>query len=194
MNQGLPSTNLQPGTDLLRCEGRIQKGMEDVHGGLLEIHENNYWKDTHERFEDYCRDRMGLSKSAAYRMLTHGKVMRNIAEHMTPDHGAVPNEAQAAELDKLPEAKQAEVWQSVGGSNEAPTVEKVQREVEKRKEPAAPVLDRSKEKIDKQISALEKVAQVASEIAHGRTLPRQGVLMEALHAAKVELTKLKGLL
>jgi hypothetical protein len=224
MENQLPSNTRQPGQNLLRCEGRIKNGLTELHAGIMEIHDNNYWKDTNDSFVDYCRDRMGLDKNQAHRMLVHGNVMRNIAEHMVPEHDSegiateqssddilineknrtpkrTPNQGQAAELNKLPDEEQSEAWDSATGEAEGkPTVDDVKREVQKRKAtPRQPVLDDpglsiSVAKLDKQIKALDTVARVASEIAHNMEFGRPAELMNALHTAKLEITKLKGML
>ena len=54
------------------------------------------YRDTHPTFEDYCRERWGMSRRYANRQIEAA----GVAETLTPI-GAIPNEAQARELAPL---------------------------------------------------------------------------------------------
>lgn len=91
-------------------ESVINAGMQTfVHVGnaLLEIRDGRLYRQTHSTFEDYCRERWGMSKTHANRMIDSAEVVSNL----TPI-GVIPNtESQARPLTVLEPQQQREAWQ-----------------------------------------------------------------------------------
>ena len=95
---------------LQTCEDTIGRGLQtfvDVGGALLEIRENRLYRGTHRTFEDYCRERWGMSKPYATQVIGAAQVVGNLVAIAT----TVPaNEAQARPLTALPPDQQREAW------------------------------------------------------------------------------------
>ncbi len=83
----------------------------DVVTALLAIRDGRLYRDTYETFEAYCRDRWGVKRAHAYRMI---QAAETVAE-MSPV-GDVPlptNERHVRELARLPDpVERAEAWES----------------------------------------------------------------------------------
>lgn len=96
---------------LHECEAVIERGLTtfvEVGQALLEIRESRLYRETHDTFEDYCRDRWGWSRQRAHQMI-EASAMSTIVDI------APSNEAQARELARLkydPDAVR-EVWSEV---------------------------------------------------------------------------------
>lgn len=74
---------------------------------LAAIREKKLYRSTHPTFEDYCRDRWGMSKSHANRYIDSAEVAKNL----TPI-GVIPKrESHARPLAKLPPEQQRQAWQ-----------------------------------------------------------------------------------
>lgn len=113
-------------------EDRIERGLEtfvDVGLALMEIRDRRLYRETHDRFEDYCRERWGFSRSYAHRVIEASEVAE-----MLP----IGNEAQARELAPLvkqdPEAA-AFAWERAqeraAAEHRAVTAADIKREVER---------------------------------------------------------------
>lgn len=66
-------------------------------------------RESHKTFEDYCGERWGIARNYANKMISAALVLENLGT-MVPKP---ETERQARPLSKLPESKQAEVWESV---------------------------------------------------------------------------------
>jgi hypothetical protein len=74
-------------TELMECEQVIEKGLaafEDVGCALANIRDNRLYKATHKRFERYCKDRWGLSKTHVNRKIDGWQTVRLLEQKMTP--------------------------------------------------------------------------------------------------------------
>jgi len=84
---------------LLECEAVIERGLETFHAvgrSLLTIRDTRLYRQTHATFEDYCRQRWGIDRTYAHRLIQSVKVVETLPIGNTPIC-----EAQARELDRL---------------------------------------------------------------------------------------------
>jgi phage N-6-adenine-methyltransferase len=97
---------------LTALEQTIERGLQtfvDVGTALLEIRDTRLYRQTFGTFEDYCRERWGMSKTHANRMIESAAVVTNL----TPI-GVIPsNESQARPLTGLSVDQQREAWRRV---------------------------------------------------------------------------------
>ncbi len=95
---------------LFECEQVIERGLNtfvEVGAALLEIRDNRLYKDNYSTFEEYCRERWGMVRRQADRLIQSAEV----AENLRPI-GLIPaNEAQARPLVGLLPEQQVQVWQ-----------------------------------------------------------------------------------
>ena len=118
---------VQEKTELAELETVIENGMKHflvVGRALLRIRDSRLYRDTHRTFNDYCRDRWGMSRPRAYQLIDAAKVSDNLST--TVDI----TERQARPLTRLEPRKQAEAWQEAvetapGGKVTAEHVEDV---------------------------------------------------------------------
>lgn len=114
-------------------EGVIERGLAtfvEVGEALLEIRDSRLYRETHGTFEDYCRERWGMSRPRAYNLIDAAKVT-----HLVSANADIPNEAVARELvpvmrqepDALPDVM-AEATERAGGQPTAVDVRDVVRE------------------------------------------------------------------
>jgi phage N-6-adenine-methyltransferase len=97
---------------LLECERVIERGLNtfvEVGAALLEIRDSRLYKDGYSTFEDYCRERWGMARNYANKMIAASEVVANVGTNVP-----IPvNEAQVRPLVGLPKEKQFDVWQQV---------------------------------------------------------------------------------
>lgn len=112
---------------LTHLESVIERGLGtfvEVGQALLEIRDSRLYRESHGTFEDYCRERWGMSRSYAHRQIDAATVAAVLP---------IGNEAQARELLPLraePE-QMAEAW-GEASANGSPTAEKVREAVVRR--------------------------------------------------------------
>lgn len=97
--------------DLQQLEGVIERGLAtfvEVGQALLEIREHRLYRETHDSFEAYCRERWGWSRQRAHQMIEASAVSTMVDT-------ASLNERQARELARLKDEPEAvrEVWSEV---------------------------------------------------------------------------------
>lgn len=118
---------------LLECERVIERGLNtfvEVGSALLEIRDSRLYRDSYSTFEDYCRERWGMSKTHSNRLIQSAEVVG----HLTPI-GVIPaNESQARPLVGLSPDLQVRAWQEaietapegkITGAHVQETVEKL---------------------------------------------------------------------
>lgn len=97
--------------NLQRLEGIIERGLStfnDVGAALSVIRDSRLYRESHKTFEDYCRDRWGMSKSYATQVIQATKVRENLVAIAT----VLPaTESQARPLVGLQPEIQQKVWQ-----------------------------------------------------------------------------------
>ena len=98
---------------LEKCEEVIERGLKtfvDVGGSLLEIRDSKLYRTGYATFEEYCRDRWGMSRIHAHRMIEAASVTNNLL----PMGNILPiNERQARPLTQLEPDQQREAWRAV---------------------------------------------------------------------------------
>jgi hypothetical protein len=126
------------GRQLASYEAVIESGLRtfaDVGNALLAIREGRLYRATHGTFEDYCRERWGMSKPYATQMIQAGRVVSNLRAVAIATIPA--NEAQARPLAALPDDEQAEAWAAATAQAETKgrrvTARDVEEVVESRK-------------------------------------------------------------
>jgi protein gp37 len=95
--------------DLARHEAIIEAGLltfVEVGSALLSIREARLYRGAFGSFEDYCRDRWGMSKTHANRMIDAA----GVASNLTPIGVMPANEAQVRPLARLGPEEQREAW------------------------------------------------------------------------------------
>lgn len=95
---------------LAECEKVIEAGLgtfTDVGEALATIRDDRLYRATHMTFESYCRQKWGMSKTHANRMIAS----KNVVENLTPLGAAPIGEYQIRPLTKLTPKEQLRVWQ-----------------------------------------------------------------------------------
>lgn len=89
-------------TRLMECERVIERGLNtfvEVGAALLEIRDNRLYSDGYNTFEHYCRERWGMSRIHAHRLIEAADVTNNLL----PMGNILPtSERQARPLAGLP--------------------------------------------------------------------------------------------
>jgi len=102
-------------------ESVIDAGMQTfVHVGnaLLEIRDGRLYRQTHSTFEDYCRERWGMSRPRAYQLIEAAETVSNLSTIVD----ILPTaETHIRPLTILEPAQQREAWQRAVET--APTIE-----------------------------------------------------------------------
>lgn len=98
----------------------------DVGTALAEIADDRLYRTTHATFEDYCRERWGLSRSYAYRQIEAAGVVASLSS--IGDTPMPANVAQARELIGLDAATAVQVMTAVAGDGARITAARI-REV-----------------------------------------------------------------
>jgi N6-adenosine-specific RNA methylase IME4 len=96
---------------LAELEHVIERGLNtfvDVGNALMEIRDGRLYKNSHATFEDYCRDKWGMSRFYAHRLIDAAIVTTNLL----PIGNIIPQtESQARPLTILSPSEQPAVWQ-----------------------------------------------------------------------------------
>lgn len=98
-------------TRLAELEAVIEHGLKtfvDVGNALLEVRDSRLYRKEYSTFEDYCRDRWGMSKRYANYQIEAARTIGNLGT-IVPTLPAT--ESQARPLTSLPPEVQAEAWQ-----------------------------------------------------------------------------------
>ena len=91
-------------------EGIIEEGLKSSHTALVEIRDRRLYRDVlgYETFEKYCKERWGMGRRYANRLIASSQVMENLG----PMGPILPSsERQVRPLVALPADQQREVWQ-----------------------------------------------------------------------------------
>lgn len=111
---------------LTALEGIVAAGLDSfiaVGNALAEIHNRKLYRATHATFEDYARDRFGISRFHAYRQIEAAR----IANVVLPI-GNIERESQARELTGLNDDQVRAVWEKATEASEKPPTANVIRE------------------------------------------------------------------
>ena len=84
------------------------KAFNQVGMALVEIRDSRLYRETHNTFEEYCRDRWDMGRSRVYQLIDSASVQNNLSTtvDILPEH-----ERQARPLTKLAPQLQVEAWQ-----------------------------------------------------------------------------------
>jgi len=97
---------------LKKCEEKIERGLEtffEVGAALLEIRDTRLYRGGYSTFEDYCRERWGMSRQRAHQYIEASEVVGNLSTIVD-----IPStESQARELVALKPEYQAGAWARV---------------------------------------------------------------------------------
>lgn len=159
---------------LLQHEAVIERGLKafmEVGSALTAIRNERLYRQTHETFKDYCRERWQISETYANRTIAASEVVANLKastnntdENLTTTPiGVVPaNEAQARPLTSLPPEQQVWAWNVAvqTSPNGNPTAAEVQRCVDGLK---ATYLDSSRHAEIKPLSTRVTYGQVEDD-------------------------------
>jgi hypothetical protein len=119
-------------SDLRAAEEIIEQGIGtfiEVGEALLEIRNRRLYRDSHDTFEAYCRERWGFSDSRARQLVGAAETVTTVTVENLP---APSSERVARELASLPEPEQREAWSEAVEQNGRPTAAQV-REIVKRR-------------------------------------------------------------
>jgi DNA modification methylase len=113
--------------DLARCEAVVERGLItfiEVGSALQEIKERRLYRAEFGTFDEYCRDRWGISRIHAHRLIEASSV----AENLLPVGNIPTSERQARPLASLDPDEQREAWTRAveTAPNGKPTGEHVQ--------------------------------------------------------------------
>lgn len=112
MDLELDFTETAVDTDrLAELEHVIERGLNtfvDVGNALMEIRDSRLYRNSHATFEEYCRDKWGMSRFYAHRLIDAAIITTNLLPmgNILPD-----SERQARPLTSLAPDQQREVWQ-----------------------------------------------------------------------------------
>ncbi len=119
--------------DRLHLESKVERAFYEAGRSLAEIHNRRLYRNTHQTFEKYCRERFGFTRNAASYKIAAAKVVDNLLsngemstnglqndEMTTIDVQILPtSERQVRPLTKLEPSQQREAWlksvQQAGG-------------------------------------------------------------------------------
>ncbi len=97
--------------DLQYLEQIIEKGVKtfiEVGEALAKIRDGRLYRESHDTFESYCRDRWGFTKSYANYMVSSAEAVKSLSPQTAT---IVATESQARELAKVPKERREEVIQ-----------------------------------------------------------------------------------
>lgn len=118
--------------ELARHEAVIKRGLTsflEVGNALLAIRDGRLYRAEFGTFEDYCRERWGISRSRAYRLIDASEV----AEDLSPMGDKPDSERQVRPLKALPREDRAEAFaEAKAKANGKPTAKEVKAVVDHR--------------------------------------------------------------
>lgn len=132
-------------SELERHEAVIQRGLNafvEVGNALAAIRDSRLYRDTHGTFEEYCREKWGVSRVHAFRVIEAASV----AENLLPIGNILPTtESQARPLTRLSPADQVAAWQVAveTAPNGKVTAAHVEEVVRQRQEPTHRLINQS---------------------------------------------------
>jgi hypothetical protein len=116
-------------TRLINCETSIEKNLHafiEVGVALLEIRDSRLYRQSHNTFEAYCRERWDMTKTRANQLIQSSEVMENLTTIVVkPTH-----ESQVRPLAGLDPEQQREVWRIASNGNSQPTAKEVKAVVQ----------------------------------------------------------------
>lgn len=163
---------------LSQLENTIEHGLQtfvDVGTALLEIRDSHLYRTDHTTFEDYCRQRWGMSRIHAFRLIEAA----HVTENLLPIGNKLPaTESQARPLTRLEPEQQREAWQIVvdtapGGKVTAAHVQAVVTEMTERAILEASKQIRSEKAEARRAERSERLAEIAENTKSLAELPHR---------------------
>jgi len=123
--------------ELARCEAVIEPGLDafvEVGSALIKIRDSQLYRQNYSTFERYCRERWGLARATAYRLIDASGVVINVSNWRQSLPILPTSESQVRPLVRLAPSQQIEVWTRAvetapGGKPTAKDVEDVATEL-----------------------------------------------------------------
>ncbi len=194
---------------LAECETVIARGLAAFHEvgrSLLEIRDRRLYRETHNRFEDYLRERWGIDRTYANRLIQSAKVVETLPIGNTPT-----SEAQSRELVPLLMAGQPEevrrVWaeanERTGNKPTAAVIRQVREDRNAKPETTRPeVVEPRKPRrssfpgayrnavwdMDKAARRLEKLHADDRFLGHREDLKRFSALLDEIAAVSADIS------
>ncbi|MEA5567609.1 hypothetical protein [Anabaena sp. UHCC 0399] len=112
----VPELTTEEESDRLHLERKVERAFYEAGKALMELRDRRLYRSTHRTFEEYCKDRFGYSRDAAYLKISATEVYENIQKFLPTIGRQIPmptNERQLRPLAKaeLEPNKQASVWE-----------------------------------------------------------------------------------
>jgi hypothetical protein len=112
----VPELTQEEQRDRLHLERKVERAFFEAGKALMELRDRRLYRSTHRTFEEYCKDRFGYSRDAAYLKISATEVYENIQKFLPTNGRQIPmptNERQLRPLAKaeLEPNKQASVWE-----------------------------------------------------------------------------------
>jgi hypothetical protein len=117
---------------LAELEAIVERGLAqfiEVGNALLEIRDLKLYRETHETFEEYCRERWKMSRQRAHQLIDAAGVVQNLST--TVDIHPT-SERQVRPISNLSPDQQRYAWAAATATNPNPTagqVEKIAKEI-----------------------------------------------------------------
>jgi hypothetical protein len=86
------------------------RGFYEVGKALLAICDGRFYRETHDTFEEYCRERLGMTRSCAYRQIAAARIVDRIGPTPIPPRFEAQIRCLSPLLD-VPDANLASIWQ-----------------------------------------------------------------------------------
>jgi hypothetical protein len=140
---------------LVECELIIEKGLQtfvEVGNALLEIRDSRLYRRGYATFEDYCKERWGMVRQSANRLISAAEVVQNL--QLEPIGSIPETESQIRPLTRLEPALQRAAWNEVVES-EFPITAKLVEEKVKEVEELNPIVSQLSTPISKAVYAFE---------------------------------------
>lgn len=127
---------------LAELERTIERGLAtfiEVGSALAEIRDSRLYRETHDTFDAYCRDRWQMGRHRAYQLIRSAEVATRV-DHGQHDIPAPSSERQVRPLTVLPTDEQPAAWQEAvetarAEGRDQPTARHVEEVVRKRRAP-----------------------------------------------------------
>ena len=88
--------------------GQLLDRQQFVKGRLRHGRQDSRVRATHKTFEDYCREKWGIERRQAYRLIDASEVSKNVSQGTQTQP---TTERQARPLTKLPPVEQPKAWE-----------------------------------------------------------------------------------
>lgn len=109
--EGLAPLTPEEESERHRLELKVERAFYEAGAALRELSTRRLYRSTHKTFEEYCRERFDLTRSAAYYLMSAATVMDNLSQKCQQIVDIFPTkESQCRELAKLEPDEQPEAW------------------------------------------------------------------------------------